>query len=170
MLSTTLLRAVVSFSVVIVSLASVLPQRDVADKQSFDARDDIPSVDARACRYGCGPHTTTPDGSCGPTSAGYYACRAGYCCSEWGWWLVQIRPRTYRTRSKLICWAMIAVLPRPTAEPDASRSLEPAALLRRIPRSPCRSAQTVVVDPAVPETTLVLQAIAAHLGDIGEFF
>lgn len=30
-------------------------------------------------------HPITPDGTCGPTKPGAYACRGGYCCSKWGW-------------------------------------------------------------------------------------
>jgi len=34
----------------------------------------------------CPPnHPVTPDGSCGPRSAGPYRCRDGYCCSSEGW-------------------------------------------------------------------------------------
>ncbi|KAK7978655.1 hypothetical protein PG996_004709 [Apiospora saccharicola] len=30
-------------------------------------------------------HSITPDGTCGSTKPGAYACKEGYCCSKWGW-------------------------------------------------------------------------------------
>ena len=30
-------------------------------------------------------YPVSPDGTCGPTSAGYYRCQAGLCCSQYGY-------------------------------------------------------------------------------------
>ncbi|KAK7997467.1 hypothetical protein PG990_009940 [Apiospora arundinis] len=32
------------------------------------------------------PHPLSPNGSCGPNSAGPYQCAEGNCCSSYGWW------------------------------------------------------------------------------------
>ncbi|KAH6653329.1 hypothetical protein BKA67DRAFT_314060 [Truncatella angustata] len=85
MLFSSLIRFAISSSMLTVSLAAVLPEKGLIVERGHDSENGTLDLGTRACQYGCAPHTPTPDGSCGPTSAGYYTCRAGDCCSKWGW-------------------------------------------------------------------------------------
>ncbi|KAK8059999.1 hypothetical protein PG996_009929 [Apiospora saccharicola] len=65
--------------------AAALPAQDLMSEADHDVSNDTLAHSSPAFHNLVASHPKTPDGTCGPNSAGGYACLDGYCCSRWGY-------------------------------------------------------------------------------------